>query len=200
MEEKEQDVLLSMEYQRPDVEAAEKRLEAAKKREQSAQANLYPRFGVAGQVSRQFSYSTKDEEINSIDTYGLSTSISIPIFQGGALWSGYQASQANTQMAALSLSQSKLRVEQAIAQVIENEQAVHQMYVTAKEQHEIAELALTEASRLYREGLTPSFNLIAIQQSFIQAKTNLIQSKRDVLSSRLQTYSVFGGSILEKSQ
>jgi outer membrane protein TolC len=192
--------LLAIRMQRPDIQSAEQRLQAAKKTEYSTMTNMLPRFSLGGQLSRQFNHSTKTEEWDSIDTYAVSTSVSIPLFQGGALWNGYQVSKAGVSLAEISLVQAKLRAEQAIAQQLENEFLATALVLTSQEQLSLAEQSFQEASRLYREGLTPSLNLISTQQALEQAKLNYIQSQRDQVSARLQLYSAFGGISLESSQ
>lgn len=185
---------------RPDIQAAELRVQSAKKTEYSAMTNMLPRLSLGGQLSRQFNHSTKSEEWDNIDVYSFSTSISIPLFQGGALWNGYQASRSGREMAEIALRQTKLRAEQSIAQQLQNEELSNILVQNAELQLDAAQKAFTEASRLYREGLIISLNLISTQQSLAQAKLNLIQCKRERLSSRMQTYAAFGGIQLETTK
>ena len=191
------DELRNKRMSRPDVQAAELRVESAKKAEYSSMTNMLPRLSLGGQLSRQFTHSTKSEEWDNIDVYSFSTSISVPLFQGGALWNGYQASRSGREMAEIALRQTKLRAEQSIAQQIQNEELANALVQNAEAQLDAANKAFVEASRLYREGLTISLNLISAQQSLAQAKLNLIQCQRDRLSARMQTYAAFGGINLE---
>lgn len=185
---------------RPDVQAAQFRVEGAKKSEYSAMTNMFPQLSFGGQLSRQFTHSTKSEEWDKIDVYSLSTSITIPLFQGGALWNGYQASRTGTEMAEIALRQTELQAEQSIEQQIQNEVLTRSLVQNAEDQLDAAQQAFSEASRLYREGLTMSLNLISAQQSLAQAKLNVIQCKRDRLSARMQTYAAFGGIHLESTK
>lgn len=194
------DELRTKRMNRPDIQAAELRVESAKKAEYSAMTNMLPRLSLGGQLSRQFTHSTKSEEWDNIDVYSFSTSISVPLFQGGALWNGYQASRSGREMAEIALRQTKLRAEQSIAQQIQNEELTIVLVNNAEVQLDAAQKAFDEASRLYREGLTLSLNLIAAQQALAQAKLNLIQCKRDRLSARMQTYAAFGGILLETTK
>jgi len=192
--------LLSIRMKRPDIQAAQLRVEGAKKAEYSSMTNMLPRISLGGQLSRQFTHSSKSDEWDNIDVYAISTSVSIPIFQGGALWNGYQVARSGRTMSELALQQTKLRAEQSVSQQIENELLTQKLYEQAQKQLTAAEQAFVEASRLYREGLTLSLNLISSQQSLAQAKLNIIQCQRDRISARMQTYAAFGGISLESSQ
>ena len=194
------DDLRKIRMNRPDIRASELRVQSAKKSEYTAMTNMLPRLSIAGQLSRQFNHSTKSEEWDNIDVYSFSTSISIPLFQGGALWNGYQVARSGSEMAEIALRQTKLRAEQSIAQQIQNEDLANALVQNAEVQLDAAQKAFSEASRLYREGLIISLNLISAQQSLAQAKLNLIQCKRDRLSARMQTYAAFGGIHLESTK
>ena len=185
---------------RPDVEAAQHRVNAAKKRRYSAMSSMFPSLSIGGQLSRQLNYSTKDEEWNSIDTYAFSTGVSITLFQGGARWANFQSAHAAERIAEENLRQTNLLAQQELLQTVENEESNKAILLAASNNLEASKLAFQEARNRYAEGLTPLLSLLTTQQSYLQAQLTYIQSQRDVLAGRLQTYRVLGGARLEKVQ
>ena len=176
--------------QRWDVQEAQTRLQAAQKREKSAKMAIFPQFSLSGQMARQG--NNIQDEWETLDTLSLGSSIQVTLFQGGQKWQNWQTTKANTDIAIQNLRKSQLIAQQEISQANVQENGSYQIYLSQKQQLQLAQTLYAESEARYVQGLLPLLNVITAQQSYQQAQVNELQALRDWMSARLQIYFAAG--------
>lgn len=176
--------------ERPDIQAAETRLEAAYKRRYSTLTKMLPSVGVSGKVSRQSNY--KGDSWNSLDSWALSSSVNLSLFQGGSKWAALESADAAVVIAEENLRKTKLQAEQELEQSVVNEEQQRRLLLLAQEQLETAQLTYEQAQRMYEKALVPFITVLNTQQSYQQASLNLLQTQRDTVRVRMQTMQALG--------
>ena len=172
---------------RPDVLAAQYQVQSAEKRRYSAMVNFLPSLSVGGQLSRQANLT---DEWETLDAWGVSTGASMTLFQGGGKMEGLRSATASVAIAEQSLRQVNLRAQQELQQIQLTEETQRSIREASILQLDTATRAFEEAERQYVSGLVPITVLFATQQAYQQAQINDIQTQRDQVRTRLQSYFV----------
>ncbi len=177
---------------RPDVREAERAVAAATARIGVAQADLYPRFALAGSLTGS---STAFEGItrgaNQLWSFG--PSIRWPIFDGGRI-------RANIRVQDARLEQTLAAYEYTV--MIALEEVENALVAYAKEQNRLISLeeavranrhAVDIAKSLYANGLTSFLNVLDSERSLFVAEDQQIQSEAIVLTNLVALYKALGG-------
>ncbi len=184
---------------RPDLIAAEARMQSAGLRARAARKQLLPTITLSS------SLSTSGPEISDlIDPERLAGNIASglaqPLFQGGRVRANARRARAVAETAAYDYVQTVLtayqEAENALAAeslLVEQEEAL----LIALEEAEAAE-TLTE--RRYASGAATIFDLLDAQTRRISAESQFIQVKRERLSNRVQLYLAIGGDFLTETK
>ncbi|MCB9676059.1 MAG: TolC family protein [Alphaproteobacteria bacterium] len=176
---------------RPDLRAAEYRLDAATARKNTAVRQLLPTLRIQGQAGWQFFNET---ELKSQTFWTASASVSVPLFQGGRTHYGIESARAAevanvhayTQLAANAV----LEVESAL--VLERQRAAHLEATSAQE--EAARQAWEEARTQYVAGIGNYLALLTSQTTHQAAELAKLDSQRQLISARIQLHDALGGS------
>jgi outer membrane protein TolC len=183
---------------RPDVLASEARMKAAGFRMHEARAAMLPRLtltGSAGSVDNVLGRSPQldriDDSVNMISN--VVGGLTMPIFQGGALFSESRASVAERRAAASDYVRVTLaawrEVESAISADASFEVREREFGIAAQEAREAQDLAEREYSR----GVATIFELIDAYTRRIDAERGLISARAQRVSNRISYHVALGG-------
>jgi NodT family efflux transporter outer membrane factor (OMF) lipoprotein len=175
---------------RPDLRAAGRSVEAAKLRKAAAYRDLLPSLSIGGQVSRQSNLS--DGDWDSIETWAMSSGMSLTLFQGGAKQAALEAADAAVLSAEQSYRQALLRAEQELVSAQSGDLAQSEMLEARLIQQTAAKRAYDEARLRYVQGLSPFVNVVTAQQALQQSQLSLIAAKRDRAAARVQLFTAAG--------
>jgi outer membrane protein, multidrug efflux system len=180
---------------RPDVLASENRMRAAGFRIHEARMAMLPRLTLTGSAFNSGvpgnSVGDVDDSVNMISN--VVAGLTMPIFQGGALFSESRATVADRQAAAADYVRTSIgawsEVEGAISadQSLETREA--QFAVAADEAREAQELA----EREYARGVATLFELIDAYTRRIDAERGLITARAARVSNRITYHVALGG-------
>ncbi len=178
--------------QRPDLLGAERELLAASADVSQAQAQRYPRIGLAGSISAARFESGAFSQSGTLWSIGPIT-VSLPLFDGGARRANVVAAQARYDEAG-ALYRAKLRTA-----VREVEEALVALQSTAERNTDsqvategfAASFTATEAR--FKGGLASLFELEDARRSALQAQIALIELQRERSSAWISLYRALGG-------
>ncbi len=184
---------------RPDLLAADYRLEAAGFDVKRARASLYPQLTLTGSVGT-LSAEIDDLLDDDLSVWSLAGGLLQPIFQGGRLRGGVELSEARYREVAEGYVQQVLRafgeVEVALAAdrfLLERETAL-----AAAAHQSIASERL--AQDRYDAGLQDYLSYLEAQRNSFQAQSELITARRQRLDARIDLYLALGGDFLNTTQ
>lgn len=177
---------------RPDIRSAERRLAAQTAQVGVATAQLYPGFSLGGSlgVNSGSSGTLFSDGIES-NRYGFS--VSMPIFNAGALRNNVKATNALVDQALASYEATVLaayeEVENSLTQWV-NEQRRHAALIESAQSARLAsQLALTE----YNSGLVDFQTVLTSDRQLISAEDALAVSDGEMTSNLIRLYKALGG-------
>jgi outer membrane protein, multidrug efflux system len=177
---------------RPDVLAAENRMRAAGFRMHEARAAMLPRLtltGTAGNTGQGI--NDIDDSANMISN--LIAGVTMPIFQGGALFSESRATVADRRAAAADY----VRVSIAAWREVEGSISADQSFEVREREFalaaEEARAAQDLAEREYARGVATLFELIDAYTRRIDAERGLITARAARVSNRIAYHVALGG-------
>ncbi len=178
--------------QRPDLLGAERDLLAASAEVSQAQAQRYPRIGLAGSISAARFESGAFSQSGTLWSIGPVT-VSLPLFDGGARRANVVAAQARYDEAG-ALYRAKLRTA-----VREVEEALVALQSTADRDADAqvategfsASFRATEAR--FKGGLASLYELEDSRRSALQAQVALIELQRERSTAWISLYRALGG-------
>jgi outer membrane protein, multidrug efflux system len=177
---------------RPDVAAAEARLDAAGLRTSEARKALLPRFTISASAAGSGDGLRDVTDVDSLVTQVVA-GLALPLFNGGALRAEARASAADARVAAANY------VETAIAAWREVEETLSADASFAVRESELAKAADEAreaqllAERQYSSGLVTIFELIDAYSRRIDAERGLIQARASRASNRVTYHVALGG-------
>jgi NodT family efflux transporter outer membrane factor (OMF) lipoprotein len=177
---------------RPDLRAAEARMEAAGLRARAARKQLLPRLTVSSQIG-----TSGPDLADVLDPERLAGNIAAglfqPLFQGGRLIENSNRARAAAEASLLSYAETALRAyeeaENAIA--AENFLALREGAFRMAFEEAAAAEALTE--RRYMSGAATIFDFLSARTQRISAESALIEAQQLRASNRVLLYLAIGG-------
>ncbi len=177
---------------RPDLVEAEQTLVAANARVGESITNFLPRIGLTSFFGRQ-SNELSEFLGGSSRAWSVAGAFTGPIFQGGRIWSVFQASKAEREAATRNYDQ---RVLVAMREVSDSLVAWEKLAV-AREAQARSVTAYQEAVRLafvrFWGGLASYFEVLEAQSLLFPAENRLAQLELSRLRSLVQLYKALGG-------
>lgn len=178
--------------QRPDLAAAERELAAANADVGSAAANRYPRLALVGNLTRDKSGAADGPDVLSKPWY-FGPSLTLPLFNGGALAAQQDAAQARH-------AQAYARYRQAVRGAIEEVETALVNLDAARSRNEQARVA-SEGFRAYflaaeQNWRAGGISLLALEDARRQASAaerNEIALQRDRILYWIALYKALGG-------
>lgn len=176
---------------RPDVRSARRRVEAQDQRLGAAIADQFPTFRFNASIGLS---SPTLEGLLSTFVWSLAGSLLAPVLDGGRRAAEVRrnraAVQERLQTFAQTLLMAMLEVESALAQ--ERQLAVQ--IDSLEEQLAAARGSLTESRRRYSEGLVDYLPVLTALTSVQRTEQAILQSRRQLLSQRIQLARALGGA------
>ncbi len=177
---------------RPDVLASENRMRAAGLRVHEARAAMLPRLTLTGSAGNGGQGLTDiDDSVNMISN--LVAGVTMPIFNGGALFSESRASVADRRAAASEYVRTAIAAWREVEGAISADQSLEvrerEFAIAAEE----ARAAQDLAEREYGRGVATLFDLIDAYTRRIDAERGLISARAQRVSNRISYHVALGG-------
>lgn len=189
---------------RPDLRAAEARLDGAWQRRMAAERALLPTLRASANAGWSFTNNAgaisfglpdpnqPDEEFQSWFNWGVGGTVSVPLFNLRTIATIKQV-RATERLAASQLGQAELtalsQVEGALTQ--DGQQAIRLRAV--RDQVEAARAAYEAARSRYAEGIGDYLSLLTTLVTWQNAELTALQAHRDALAARVQLHEALGG-------
>lgn len=178
--------------QRPDIRAAERQLAARIALVGVATADLYPRFGLSGDIGFQSRTGSDFFDDNS-EVWSLGLPFEWNVFSGGRIRSNIDVKEENATQAGLQYRQSVLlaleEVENAAVGFDQQQRRYRLLQdgVTAAE--EAARLVIVQ----YNAGLTNFNNVLTTQRLLFQQQDAMVVAKAESVVELISLYKALGG-------
>jgi NodT family efflux transporter outer membrane factor (OMF) lipoprotein len=178
--------------QRPDILASESLLHAASAQVGVATANLYPQITLGGNYGVE-SLTPGSLFKSSSVVWGLTGSVTQPIFHGGALLAQRRAAIAAFDQAAAAYRQTVLTAFQNVADALRALEFDAQTLVAQADAYDQAKAAADLAQRQFDTGASSYLSLLSAQQQYQQTAVNLVQARADRLADTAALFQALGG-------
>ncbi|MCC6483232.1 MAG: TolC family protein [Armatimonadetes bacterium] len=166
------------ESSRPEAEANEASIEAAKKGIHIARAGLSPSL----QLAFHYNYNGNTTLFQPRQfTSDLLLSVSIPIFDGGVTRGRIEQAKANLETAKASYDQTDLNIRLDVEQAYVSIQNAEKRLATAQTTQAQAQEALRLAQVRYEAGVGTPVEITDAEVAYTQAQTNVVNARYDVL-------------------
>ncbi|MBY0421872.1 MAG: TolC family protein, partial [Parvularculaceae bacterium] len=180
---------------RPDIMAAEARMEAAGLRARAARKEFLPRLTLSSAIS------TSGPDISDLtDPNRLAGNIAAglfqPLFQGGQILANSRRQRANAEASLFAYAQTVLNAYQDAEDAIGAEQLLADREAALQTAFEEAAAAEDITERRYLGGAASIFDLLNAQTRRISSEQSYILAKQQRLSNRVQLYLAIGGDFL----
>jgi len=177
---------------RPDIRAAESRLQAATAQVGVAVAELYPSITLTGsfglqalQFSNLGSWSARQ--------YALGPSLTLPLFEGGRLRGTVELRKVQQQEAAISYQKTVLQAWHDVANALvaydTEQERQRRLAQAAHDSEQLLRIALER----YRSGIDPYLNVLIAQRTQLQYQLQAAQSLTTLQTDLIQLYKALGG-------
>lgn len=180
---------------RPDIIAAERRLQAANADIGAARAAFFPRIALTG------SWGTASAELDGLFDSGSRAwtfvpTLSLPIFDGGRRRAGLELSEVRRDIAVASYEQTIQTAFREVADAL----SARRWQARQLEIQRTAQQAQAERARLaqlrYDNGSSAYLEVLDAQRDLLDSEQQLVQARRALLSSQVALYRALGGDTL----
>lgn len=175
---------------RPDLRAAEARIDAAGARHRSAVRQVLPTVRLNGSAGWQFFHET---ETNTQTFWSATGAVSIPLFNGGRLQNGIRGARAGEHAAVNAYTQLAANAVLEVENALLMEQSQRLQRDAIGEQLAAATAALDEAREQYVRGVGSYLTLLTAQNTQYAARLGLLDAERNLLTTRIQLHDALGG-------
>lgn len=184
---------------RPDLAAAEARMEAAGLRARAARKQMLPQLTLTSQIS-----TSGPNLADVIDPERLAGNIAAglfqPLFQGGRLLANSKRARAAAEASLYSYAQTVLSAYQEAEDAIAAETLLAVREEALRLAYEEAAAAEDLTERRYSSGAATIFNLLDAQTRRISSESAYIQAQQQRVSNRVQLYLAIGGDFLTEEK
>lgn len=181
--------------QRPDVRAAEEQLHAASAQVGVATANLLPNVSISANIGANALALGKVADYlsptNRIATAALS--VTQPIFDGFSLLNQKRAAEENLAQVRAQYRAVVLAALQNVADVLHALQADANALRAASEFEKAAKTSFDLVHQQFERGYINTLLLLNAQQTYLQARLNVIQARANRLADTVALYQALGG-------
>ena len=177
---------------RPDIRRAERQLAAETARVGAAEADLYPRFSLAG----SFGFASDDfGELFGWDsrTFSVGPSVTWPIWQGGTLRALVNAQDARQQQALVAYEQAVLIALREVANALTGVAQQRDRRTELAAGVDAAERAVALAEARYRQGLVEFDRVLTAQRTLLDVQDRFAQADAAVTANLITLYRALGG-------
>ncbi len=177
---------------RPDLLAAERRLNSQGLSVDLARKALYPRLSLDGGLSTSGGSITRVFDIDSL-VANLASNLTAPIFNGGSIKANIRQQEAFLRQSAESYAGSVLDAYLEVENALDGEQRLAEREAALRVSLEEALMAEERLERRYAEGLATILQLLDAQSRRISAESQLISARTERLNNRVRLYVALGG-------
>ena len=178
---------------RPDLRAAELRLEASKYDVEVARAAFYPSFNIAANVGLQAFNPRYLLDVPESITYGLSGSLLAPLVNRAAIEADFAGANALQLQALYEYQKTILMAYFDVANSLTKGTTSRAVLELKRQQTETSELAVAASDALYRAGKASYLEVLLAQQRRLDAQLQLVDAARAVRQAQVGTYLALGG-------
>jgi NodT family efflux transporter outer membrane factor (OMF) lipoprotein len=180
---------------RPDLRAAEARMEAAGLRARATRKQMLPRFTLSSQIS-----TSGPDLADVIDPERLAGNIASglfqPLFQGGRLLANSKRARALAEASLLNYAQTALNAYEEAENAISAETYLALREEALKLAYEEAAAAEELTERRYASGAATIFDLLNAQTRRISSESAFLSARQQRVSNRVLLYLAIGGDFL----
>ena len=170
---------------RPDVRAAEARLESALILISVEKADLLPSLRLPGQLSAGFGdVSGSSDEL----AFSLSALLDIPLFDFGRRQAEVEAQRARAEAAAFAYRASVLSALQEVESALSQIEAIQWSLTQQLESVRASESAYEQLDALYREGLATFTDVLDTQRQLISGRESIVQTEANLAIAIISLY------------
>jgi multidrug efflux system outer membrane protein len=177
---------------RPDVLAAQRRLQAATARIGVAIGDRLPSIFVSG------SYGTQRPNFDGLfsksgEIYTAQVGVSLPLFSGGRLAGQQRAARAAADAANADYEQTTLNALREVSNALAGARLNRDQLVAQATQTQALERAFGLAQERYKSGISSYLEVLEAQRGLFAAQLALVQIQRQYLVSTVELYRALGG-------
>ncbi|MGA9601415.1 MAG: efflux transporter outer membrane subunit [Methylocystis sp.] len=177
---------------RPDIRAAELAAAAESARIGVAEAELYPRFVLLGEVSVQSSNLSKLFAPHSL-AYTLGPSFTWPILNYGQITNNVRAQDARFQQALVNYEQTVLVAQREVEDGLIGYLKEQESAVNSERSVQAALTSVRLSMIQYREGATDYQRVLDSQTSLLQERNRLAETRSSIALNLIGVYKALGG-------
>ena len=176
---------------RPDIIAAEYRVESARQSVGAARANLFPR------ISLSLGYGYAADAVNDLfSPDALAKSIGVDLaqtlFAGGSKLAAISQKKTSYKMAILNYKKTLLNAFKEIEDILARLKAVKKQKKAMEQQKQAAEDILNETEIRYLKGLYPYDKLLDAEKNYFNTQSALINMNMTEITTWVQYYKAIG--------
>jgi multidrug efflux system outer membrane protein len=177
---------------RPDVLAAQRRLQAATARIGVAIGDRLPSIFVSG------SYGTQRPNFDGLfsksgEIYTAQVGVSLPLFSGGRLAGQQRAARAAADAANADYEQTTLNALREVSNALAGARLNRDQLVAQATQTQALERAFGLAQERYKSGISSYLEVLEAQRGLFAAQLALVRIQRQYLVSTVELYRALGG-------
>jgi NodT family efflux transporter outer membrane factor (OMF) lipoprotein len=178
--------------QRPDVMATAARLEATRQQIGAARASVLPTVSLTGQGGLQ---SSSLENLFDPGQWFTSfmASLAQPLFRGGQLWAGIDASKARYEQQLATYEETLLTAFQEVKASLVAYEQQQQRYRRVADQLAAARASAQNQQRRYERGIGDYLALLDAEQNLTQVRQRFATARQAVIEARLAVHRALGG-------
>lgn len=178
---------------RPDVKRAELELEASKLDVQIAKAHFLPSLGIRGKLGLEAFQAKFLTETPASLAYSLLGDIVAPLINRNAIKSVYKTANNKQLQAVFEYEQTALKAFIEVSNQISNLENLKQNYELKEKQVEALNESIDLSIMLFKSARAEYTEVLLTQREALDAKLEIIETKRDQLLANLKLYQSLGG-------
>jgi NodT family efflux transporter outer membrane factor (OMF) lipoprotein len=178
---------------RPDVKAAQLRLEAAKLDTKSAKARFYPSLSLeAGVGYESFNIAHLVDTPQSL-AYNLAGSLLAPLLNRAAIKADYRSANARQVQAVFEYERSILQAYTDVVNQLNAMSNLRQRYEQLSQQVEALKTAIDVSNVLYRSAHLDYYEVLMTRRDSLEAEMELVETKKQQMQALVSIYQALGG-------
>lgn len=181
-----------LEY-RPDIRMASYELEAAKLDVKTAKANFYPSFGITAGVGLEAFNSKYLTTTPESLAYSVVGDFIAPLINRNAIKATYFTATDKQLKAIFEYEKSILNAYLEVENQLSNIQNLKSSYELKEQQVAALNESIAISTRLFQSARVEYLEVLLTQREALEAKKELVESKKDQLLARIELYRALGG-------
>ena len=175
---------------RPDLVAAERRVEAARRNVAAAALGFAPTLAATASTGRQYTWLSEYDEQ---DFWSAGAQVSLPLFGGGARHAGLQAARANQNMASRDYTRQAWSTVSEVEAAVASNAAQRSALAARRAARDDAAQLLEQITDGYLAGVYPYLQVISAQDADLSGALGMLQAQRDALLAHIRLTTAVAG-------